>query len=192
MIVSARSDNFCDSSKFKTELSDCLKCANEFDIWKYYGDSVSKAAKSCGLDATPEDADSEDNSTATQNAVTTSAESSAFESKTSARVATTSAQAEETSSAQSATQSFTTTALAAGSSHPVIPTGSATVSGTSTPASHTAVSQFQPLMHIIFYADFLFSPLALLLRTLRFSTRHPASIVMYGLVSLQDLLSLQL
>ncbi|KAJ5476931.1 hypothetical protein N7475_002660 [Penicillium sp. IBT 31633x] len=52
VIITGRTDGYCDSADFKTELSDCLKCAVEYDIWKYYGDSVSTAAAGCGLDAT--------------------------------------------------------------------------------------------------------------------------------------------
>ncbi|KAJ5505032.1 hypothetical protein N7463_007906 [Penicillium fimorum] len=53
VILAARSDGYCDAADFKTQLTDCLNCAVEFDIWKYYGTSVSKAATGCGLDTTP-------------------------------------------------------------------------------------------------------------------------------------------
>lgn len=144
VIVSARSEGFCDSSTFKSQLSDCLKCANEFDIWKYYGGSVSKAAESCGLDSTPEDAGEDDSSTMVQPATTTSAGSSATVTEASTEESTAkptpSSGAEEATTAPgttapSATQSFTTTTSAPGSSHPVIPTGSTTtpISGSPTP-----------------------------------------------------------
>ncbi|KAJ5253886.1 hypothetical protein N7524_011066 [Penicillium chrysogenum] len=58
VITAGRTDGYCDTDNFKTELADCLKCAVEFDIWKYYGGSVSKAATACGLDATPVEASS--------------------------------------------------------------------------------------------------------------------------------------
>jgi hypothetical protein len=58
VITAGRTDGYCDTDDFKTELADCLKCAVEFDIWKYYGGSVSKAATACGLDATPIEAPS--------------------------------------------------------------------------------------------------------------------------------------
>ncbi|OQE34844.1 hypothetical protein PENCOP_c015G01731 [Penicillium coprophilum] len=53
VILASRSDGYCDAADFKSQLTDCLNCAVEFEIWKYYGDSVSKAATGCGLDATP-------------------------------------------------------------------------------------------------------------------------------------------
>lgn len=58
VITAGRTDGYCNTDDFKTELADCLKCAVEFDIWKYYGGSVSKAATACGLDATPVEASS--------------------------------------------------------------------------------------------------------------------------------------
>lgn len=56
VIVDSRTDGYCDSDDFKTELTNCLACALEYDIWKYYGSSVSEAAEACGLDATPTEA----------------------------------------------------------------------------------------------------------------------------------------
>lgn len=84
VITAGRTDGYCDADDFKTELTDCLNCAVEFDIWKYYGGSVSKAAKACGLDATPVEASStstevsstsaEESSTATSVSATTTEE----------------------------------------------------------------------------------------------------------------------
>jgi hypothetical protein len=74
VITAGRSDGYCDTDDFKTELADCLKCAVEFDIWKYYGGSVSKAATACGLDATPVEASS---TTTSVSATTTSDAASA-------------------------------------------------------------------------------------------------------------------
>lgn len=154
--MSARSDNFCDSSSFKTQLSDCLECANEFDIWKYYGDSVSKAAKSCGLDATPQDADNEgkNDSSATTNSIsTTTTESTGSTTKPSTEATVTSVEAETTSAgldttSLSATQTLTTTASAAGSSHPIIPTGHTPVSESSTPTRHAVSYLSVPIFNV--------------------------------------------
>ncbi|RHZ45932.1 uncharacterized protein CDV56_102145 [Aspergillus thermomutatus] len=44
VIVASRSDGYCSSDTFKSELKDCLGCALKYNIWQYYGDSVSKAA----------------------------------------------------------------------------------------------------------------------------------------------------
>ncbi|KAJ5471621.1 hypothetical protein N7530_008978 [Penicillium desertorum] len=74
VITAGRTGGYCDTDDFKTELADCLKCAVEFDIWKYYGGSVSKAATACGLDATPVEASS---TTTSVSATTTSDAASA-------------------------------------------------------------------------------------------------------------------
>ncbi|KAJ5855068.1 hypothetical protein N7534_007611 [Penicillium rubens] len=74
VITAGRTDGYCDTNNFKTELADCLKCAVEFDIWKYYGGSVSKAATACGLDATPVETSS---TTTSVSATTTSDAASA-------------------------------------------------------------------------------------------------------------------
>ncbi|KGO73230.1 hypothetical protein PITC_003180 [Penicillium italicum] len=91
VITAGRTDGYCDAANFKTELSDCLNCALEFDIWKYYGGSVSKAATACGLDATPLKVSS------------TSAEASS----TSAETSTTSAEEPSTTTSVSATTTKT-------------------------------------------------------------------------------------
>merc|ERR1711939_484548 len=53
VIVDGRTAGYCDSANFTTALDACLDCALQYDIWQYYGDSVSEAAEGCGLDATP-------------------------------------------------------------------------------------------------------------------------------------------
>ncbi|KIW69581.1 hypothetical protein PV04_05451 [Phialophora macrospora] len=53
VIVAGRTEGYCDTANFTTQLDACLDCALEFDIWQYYGDSVAEAATACGLDATP-------------------------------------------------------------------------------------------------------------------------------------------
>lgn len=71
MIVDARTDGYCDSEDFTIELADCLACALEYDIWQYYGTSVSEAAEACGLTATPAEASStttSDSASATETA----------------------------------------------------------------------------------------------------------------------------
>ncbi|KAL5045472.1 hypothetical protein BDW71DRAFT_183825, partial [Aspergillus fruticulosus] len=75
IITASRSDGYCDSSDFKRMLSDCLNCALKYDIWKYYGNSVSSAAENCGLDATPIEPTSSSASTAAETATVTETES---------------------------------------------------------------------------------------------------------------------
>merc|ERR1711964_496746 len=52
VITIARTPEYCESSNFTSSLEACLECAEEYDIWRYYGESVSAAAESCGLEAT--------------------------------------------------------------------------------------------------------------------------------------------
>ncbi|KAF6793364.1 hypothetical protein CSOJ01_13969 [Colletotrichum sojae] len=52
-IQGARMDEYCTNSTWTDLFEGCLECASEFDIWQYYGDSVTKAADTCDLDATP-------------------------------------------------------------------------------------------------------------------------------------------
>ncbi|KAK2832031.1 hypothetical protein FQN49_006925 [Arthroderma sp. PD_2] len=56
VISLSKMDGFCTNDKFKQSLTECLDCALEFDIWKHYQSSVTKAAEACGLNATPKPA----------------------------------------------------------------------------------------------------------------------------------------
>ncbi|KAL3474015.1 hypothetical protein BJX99DRAFT_260857 [Aspergillus californicus] len=118
IITASRSDGFCDSSDFESMLSDCLDCALVYDIWRYYGNSVSAAAEECGLDATPV----EPTSTATETEPT----STATETST-----------EETTSASEEASSTATNSSTSVSSTPVIPTVTTTTTPTP-PGSSTA------------------------------------------------------
>ncbi|PWY88875.1 hypothetical protein BO94DRAFT_574877 [Aspergillus sclerotioniger CBS 115572] len=53
ILISQDSDDYCSNSTYKSELSDCLKCALTYNIWQYYGDDVASAAEACGDSATP-------------------------------------------------------------------------------------------------------------------------------------------
>ena len=53
VIQQSRTPEYCTSTNFTTSLTSCLSCALTFDIWQYYSDSVSEAATTCNLDATP-------------------------------------------------------------------------------------------------------------------------------------------
>jgi hypothetical protein len=52
----ARTPDYCTTSNFTSNLSDCLSCANTYDIWDLYGDSVAEAAEACDLPAEPQPA----------------------------------------------------------------------------------------------------------------------------------------
>ncbi|KAL4812759.1 hypothetical protein BDW67DRAFT_188334 [Aspergillus spinulosporus] len=128
IITASRSDGYCDSSDFKSMLSDCLDCALEYDIWKYYGNSVSSAAEKCGLDASPVEPTSSSASTATE--TTTSSETSSETASTSAVVG---------SSSEGASPTEITTDSTIVKSTPVIPTATTPVTPTS-PGSATSTT----------------------------------------------------
>ncbi|KGO49068.1 hypothetical protein PEXP_011170 [Penicillium expansum] len=133
VITAGRTDGYCDAATFKTELSDCLKCALEFDIWKYYGNSVSKAATACGLDATPVKVSS--TSTEASSTSTEASSTSTEAPSTSAEVSTTSAEGSSTTTSVSAT----TTESAEESVTSAVTTGVVT-SATGTTVASTSVS----------------------------------------------------
>lgn len=135
IITDARSDGYCDKSDFKTKLSDCLECALEFDIWKYYGNSVSSAAEECGLDATPVEGSSSSSSSASASETATATETS---SQTESSSTPTESSTESTSASEETTDSSTTV-----SSTPVIPT-TTTPTATTTPGSSVSFSAHVP------------------------------------------------
>ncbi|RGP74489.1 hypothetical protein FLONG3_6048 [Fusarium longipes] len=54
LITLAREEkDFCGSQEWKEHYDDCMKCANTYGIWKYYGEGVSKIAEQCDLSPTP-------------------------------------------------------------------------------------------------------------------------------------------
>ncbi|KAH7039681.1 uncharacterized protein B0I36DRAFT_1110 [Microdochium trichocladiopsis] len=56
-ILKATGD-YCDSPAWVDYYEECMSCANDYGIWKWYGDKVTVAAKQCGRDAIPDPADS--------------------------------------------------------------------------------------------------------------------------------------
>ncbi|OGM50164.1 hypothetical protein ABOM_001032 [Aspergillus bombycis] len=123
VITAARKEGYCDTDTFKTELSDCLNCALKYDIWKYYGSSVSKAATGCGVDATPVEASS----------TTTTAAASASATETgNSDTLSPSSPSTDTAATQGATSAASS----------VAPSSSGAVS--STPAASTVVSSATP------------------------------------------------
>jgi hypothetical protein len=59
---------YCTAQTFTVNLDDCLSCALTYDIWKMYGNSVTKAAEACKLTATPSPASAVASSTGAVNA----------------------------------------------------------------------------------------------------------------------------
>ncbi|KAL4931959.1 uncharacterized protein BDV17DRAFT_288530 [Aspergillus undulatus] len=131
IITLSRSQGYCDTDEFETKLSACLDCALEYDIWKWYGNSVSNAAEECGVDATPIKPSSSSSSTETATATETGTESDQPTITTEASIETTSAPEEtaiDSTTVSSASVIPTVTAAATPS-----PSGSS-ASGTPTPA----------------------------------------------------------
>ncbi|KAE8347795.1 hypothetical protein BDV24DRAFT_1730 [Aspergillus arachidicola] len=137
VIVAARKDGYCDADTFKTELSDCLNCALKYDIWKYYGASVSKAATGCGVDATPVETSS----------TTATAAASASATETGSPVT--------PSASSTSTDTAATTGVTSATSS-AVPSSSGAAS--STPAASTVVSSATPSQNSVsFPSSFSFS-----------------------------------
>nr|CDP25683.1 Putative protein of unknown function [Podospora anserina S mat+] len=49
----SRSGRHCDNSTWVELFEDCLECANQFNIWRHYGNGLTAAAEACGLSAVP-------------------------------------------------------------------------------------------------------------------------------------------
>lgn len=56
VISLSRKNGFCNNDEFTSRLDDCLDCAQENNIWKYYESGITAAAEACDLDAEPEPA----------------------------------------------------------------------------------------------------------------------------------------
>ncbi|KAM6522102.1 hypothetical protein FALCPG4_011792 [Fusarium falciforme] len=130
-ILNADEEGYCDSDEWKKLLADCLKCANQYDMWGDYGNGVTSAAKACGIDAVPEGASSgsaTDTSavaattvvTSVTSAAATSAESSAEE--TTAAAETTSAAVASSTAAETAATTAESSADAANTTPGAAPT----------------------------------------------------------------------
>ncbi|KAI8659746.1 hypothetical protein NCS56_01192400 [Fusarium sp. Ph1] len=113
-ILNADEEGYCDSDEWKKLLADCLKCANQYDMWGDYGNGVTGAAKACGIDAVPEGASSGSATgssavaattvvTSVTSAAATSAEESSAEKTTAAAEATSAAAASSTAAETAAT-----------------------------------------------------------------------------------------
>ncbi|RMJ19655.1 hypothetical protein BHE90_001715 [Fusarium euwallaceae] len=110
-ILNADEEGYCDSDEWKQLLADCLKCANQYDMWGDYGNGVTGAAKACGIDAVPEGASS-GSATGSSAAATTTVVTSV----TSAAATSDAATSAEESSAEETTAAAETTSAAAASS----------------------------------------------------------------------------
>ncbi|KAL2432356.1 hypothetical protein ABEF95_006630 [Exophiala dermatitidis] len=148
VIVDGRQENYCTSEDYKTKLAACLDCALPYDIWQYYGTSVTKAAEACGDDATPHPGTASSSSSEapapTSSAAPTSNPAPTSSAAPSSNVAPTSS-AEWSSSATAAASSKgsatnAATSSAAGWDTATKPTGSSTASGTAPVATYTGAA----------------------------------------------------
>lgn len=69
LITLGRTDGYCDSDEWNERYDRCMICANTFNIWQYYGGSISKLAEECGLDAKPSASGSSSSSASTTSAM---------------------------------------------------------------------------------------------------------------------------
>jgi hypothetical protein len=119
-ITASRGDSPCEDMTFLDNYADCLVCAGpeNFDIWKYYGGTLTGAGDKCGLSTEPEGAAGEGETvTSTPAATTTAAE--VVETSSAAAATTTEEAAEGTTTAAEVVETLsaaaaTTTEEAAG------------------------------------------------------------------------------
>ncbi|KAL2827869.1 hypothetical protein BJY01DRAFT_255569 [Aspergillus pseudoustus] len=134
IITLSRQDGFCDTSDFESKLSACLDCAVEFDIWRYYGNSVSAAAEKCGVDGTPVEPTSSTTTTATETATETTTETTTeTETSSSTETETETETGEPTETESSTTVSSTSTPVIPIVTTTTIPPPGSTTSPTPTP-----------------------------------------------------------
>ncbi|KAJ9161228.1 hypothetical protein NKR19_g2499 [Coniochaeta hoffmannii] len=118
-ITGGRVSGYCSNSTWLDAYNYCLSCAEEFDIWQYYGSSVGAAGTACGLST---EAPSSPSSTSTDGpvSVTTTSDAPATETTTTDSATTPETTAQPTadsstadvpaSTSESATAAETTTA----------------------------------------------------------------------------------
>ncbi|KAK3308527.1 uncharacterized protein B0T15DRAFT_524618 [Chaetomium strumarium] len=76
-ISGGRVENHCDNSTWVELYEACLDCALDFDIWQYYSNGVTSAARACGLSPTPSPSGDSGSSSSATGAASTSASISA-------------------------------------------------------------------------------------------------------------------
>ncbi|KAF6827867.1 hypothetical protein CMUS01_08813 [Colletotrichum musicola] len=52
-ITLSREANYCTNFQWISRYDACLQCANSFNIWQYYGASITRSAAACGFTAVP-------------------------------------------------------------------------------------------------------------------------------------------
>ncbi|KAI0401688.1 hypothetical protein F4802DRAFT_419432 [Xylaria palmicola] len=139
-ILTARaSDDVCSDEGFLTDYQSCLECAgpDNFDIWKYYGNTLSGFGEGCGLSTTPESGDTEPTTSVQSSSIATSS-SAATHASTSVPAEVTVTSTSLASVSSSATQS--TAAPSQSTSTSTYVTSTPAANGTVTPTGTVVVS----------------------------------------------------
>ncbi|KAH6970585.1 hypothetical protein BKA56DRAFT_622261 [Ilyonectria sp. MPI-CAGE-AT-0026] len=53
LITLGRTAGYCSNAEWNQRYGRCMSCANTYNIWQYYGTSVTSLAKTCGLTPSP-------------------------------------------------------------------------------------------------------------------------------------------
>ncbi|OIW29735.1 hypothetical protein CONLIGDRAFT_631812 [Coniochaeta ligniaria NRRL 30616] len=139
-ISGGRIEGHCDNATWIGYYHECLECADEFNIWQYYGNGVTAAAATCDLTAEPSPSESAAPSTSTSvdapatESTTTSDVPSDAVSTTSAAESTAEPTAEPTADS-SATDAPTTPLPSAPAETTTVPTADGGASNTTAPTS---------------------------------------------------------
>ncbi|KAH7383462.1 hypothetical protein BKA64DRAFT_646650 [Cadophora sp. MPI-SDFR-AT-0126] len=128
-ITLSRGSSPCTNDAFLTDYQECLDCAgpDNFNIWRYYGGTLTTAGTSCGLSTTPISGSSSSTTSSSAAPTTSSTPEPITESTTTPESQTT---AEPTATPTPISESSTTSS--SGSVTAVASTSSATVEPTST------------------------------------------------------------
>lgn len=106
--------DYCSTEEYATYLADCLECAETYDIWQYYGDSVELGAEACGDDATPSASSASAAAAATTTAAAV-AETSAVAAATTAAAVSAATSAAAVASSAASNMTYTATSVYSGS-----------------------------------------------------------------------------
>ncbi|KAF4949141.1 hypothetical protein FSARC_13579 [Fusarium sarcochroum] len=123
LITLGREDGYCDNDEWNERYGRCMTCANTYNIWQYYRNGVTSAAKECDLSPTPKPsgsgaasttAEDKPSSTAVKEPATTEAEepetTAAEESATDVAEESATAAPEKTTTAEDTAEATSTSA----------------------------------------------------------------------------------
>ncbi|PVH70005.1 hypothetical protein DL98DRAFT_473067 [Cadophora sp. DSE1049] len=146
-ITLSRGASPCTDDAFLTDYQECLECAgpDNFNIWRYYGGTLTTAGTSCGLSTTPVSGSSSSTTSSSAAPTTSSTPEPVTESTTTPEPETTAEPtATPTPTGESSTTSSAVSESASVTAYPTAPTSaSATVESTST-VSTTVAPTYTP------------------------------------------------